>query len=417
MKKILIIIICLLAFIFGSIYGYENPENMDLIKSKVKKNFSPKIKKETGPLQKVNANSFSVDFEKVVSLTQKTAFIINEKKNKNYFTIFTQDGFILENYKEKKLNLPNFFSMKKKGGVKTVFVYDNKFFALVSSKKDKCYYASIVYLKNKKEIFKTKCLPDENIDYNGLGSSSVHLENSILLSIGAPESLSNKIAMLAQDIDSMYGKIIEISKKELDMIISNQIKYINPKIFTLGHRNPQGITKIEKNIFSVEHGPRGGDELNKIEINKNYGWPIVSYGVKYISLDGSKRTFKVNHEISGFEEPLFALVPSVGISSLNKCPEKLNSYYNKPCLMALSLYGNGLRPGRSIIIFLLNEKMDKVHSTEKILIRDDLKLRHFVTNSKNELFEDENGDIYLSADKKGIYRISFVDFINTKANN
>jgi hypothetical protein len=53
MKKILIIIICLLAFIFGSIYGYENPENMDLIKSKVKKNFSPKIKKETGPLQKV----------------------------------------------------------------------------------------------------------------------------------------------------------------------------------------------------------------------------------------------------------------------------------------------------------------------------------------------------------------------------
>ena len=78
--------------------------------------------------------------------------------------------------------------------------------------------------------------------------------------------------------------------------------------------------------------------------------------------------------------------------------------------MALSLYRNGLRPGRSIIIFLLNEKMDKVNSTEKIFLRDDLKLRHFVTNSKNELFEDENGDIYLSADKKGIYKVSFSDF-------
>ena len=58
--------------------------------------------------------------------------------------------------------------------------------------------------------------------------------------------------------------------------------------------------------------------------------------------------------------------------------------------------------------------MDKVHSTEKIYLRDDLKLRHFVTNSKNELYEDENGDIYISADKKGIYRISFVDFVNSK---
>ena len=61
--------------------------------------------------------------------------------------------------------------------------------------------------------------------------------------------------------------------------------------------------------------------------------------------------------------------------------------------------------------------MDKVHSTEKIFLRDDLKLRHFVTNAKNELFEDENGDIYISADKKGIYRISFVDFFNIKNSN
>ena len=61
--------------------------------------------------------------------------------------------------------------------------------------------------------------------------------------------------------------------------------------------------------------------------------------------------------------------------------------------------------------------MDKVHSTEKIFLRDDLKLRYFVTNSKNELFEDENGDIYISADKKGIYRVSFVDFVNSKDGN
>ena len=417
-KKIATIIAGILFFVIGVIYGYENPERIVLIKMKIKKQFSPKISKETGPLQKVSANSYNVEFSKIISLTEKTAFIIyEEKKGNNFFTIYTQDGFVLQNFKQKKLKLPNFLPIKKKGGIKTIFTYEDNAFALISSKKNSCYYASIVFLKNAKEIFKTKCLPNEIIDYNGLGSTNIHLESSILLSIGTPEGHSHEIASLAQNRDSMYGKIIEISKNELDKIINNQLDYLSPKIFSLGHRVPQGLTKIGKNLFSVEHGPRGGDELNKIIRDKNYGWPIVSYGIKYIVLDNSERFFKISHERNGFEEPLFALVPSVGISAVNKCPNILNNYYKKPCLMALSLYGNVLRPGRSIIIFLLNEKMDKVNSTEKIFLRDDLKLRHFVTNSKNELFEDENGDIYISADKKGIYRISFVDFFNIKNSN
>ena len=417
-KTILTIITCISFFIIGVMYGYENPERVALIKMKFKKQFSPKISEEKGPLQKAFANSYNVEFYKIISLTEKTAFIINEKKNgNNFFTIYTQDGFVLQNFEQKKLKLPNFFSIKKKGGIKTIFTYKNNAFALISSKNNSCYYASIVFLKNAKEIFKTKCLPNEIIDYNGLGSSNIHLESSILLSIGTPEGHSHEIASLAQNRDSMYGKIVEISKNELDKIINNQLDYLNPKIFSLGHRVPQGLTKIGENLFSAEHGPRGGDELNKIIRGKNYGWPIVSYGIKYIMIDSSERFFKISHEKNGFEEPFFALVPSVGISALNKCPNILNNYYKKPCLMALSLYGNGLRPGRSIIIFLLNEKMDKVHSTEKIFLRDDLKLRHFVTNSKNELFEDENGDIYISADKKGIYRISFVDFFNIKNSN
>ena len=79
---------------------------------------------------------------------------------------------------------------------------------------------------------------------------------------------------------------------------------------------------------------------------------------------------------------------------------------------SLSLYGNSLRSGRSIIIYLLNEKMDKVHSVEKIHLRKDLILRHFVTNSKNELYEDNEGSIYVSADKNGIYKLSFKYFRN-----
>ena len=77
--------------------------------------------------------------------------------------------------------------------------------------------------------------------------------------------------------------------------------------------------------------------------------------------------------------------------------------------MALSLYGNNLRKGHSLIIFLLNDNLDKVQSIEKIFL-DNLILRHFVTNNENILYEDEKGAIYISADKKGIYKVEFTDF-------
>ena len=109
-------------------------------------------------------------------------------------------------------------------------------------------------------------------------------------------------------------------------------------------------------------------------------------------------------------EPLFALVPSVGISALNACPLTLKKFYKKPCLIALSLSGNNLRPGKSLIIYLLSENMEKVHSIEQIFLGNDYRLRHFVTNNENALYEDNEGSIYVSADKKGIYKISFLNF-------
>jgi len=244
-----------------------------------------------------------------------------------------------------------------------------------------------------------------------LGSAHIHYDGKILLSIGTPEQASQEIRKLAQNRNSFYGKIIEINKIDLDQIIRGSKINFQVKIFTLGHRNPQGLTKVNDLLFSVEHGPQGGDELNKIKKDKNYGWPIVSYGTQY-DYDQNGKAYKVNHEKNKFEEPLFAFVPSFGISALNVCPTVLKEYYNKPCLLALSLFGNSHMPGRSLIIYLLNEKMDKVHSTEKIYLRDHLKLRHFVTNSKNELYEDIDGSIYISADKEGIYKISFKYFRN-----
>ncbi len=81
-------------------------------------------------------------------------------------------------------------------------------------------------------------------------------------------------------------------------------------------------------IFAVEHGPKGGDELNNIVSNKNYGWPSSSYGTRYF-YDENGKSYNFNHDTYNFTEPLFAFVPSIGISSLNNCPSKLKIYYKK----------------------------------------------------------------------------------------
>ena len=415
MKKILFLF-WLISLLVATIYTYENPEKIDSVKKYFKNKKAPSlgISENQGKIsEKIEANAFNVIFSKIISFPDeyRTAFVIYDDLNNNFnkekIKIYSQNGYKFFNTKYKRIPLPNVFTTDLNGGIKTIFTYKDNVFALISSLKNDCYYASIIFLKDKSEIFKTKCLPDDNIDFNGLGSANIHYKNKILLSIGAPESINSKVANLAQNKDSFFGKIIEIDKNNLDKIISKKNKKIFPKIFSMGHRNPQGLTIMNENIFSVEHGPRGGDELNKIIFNKNYGWPKSSYGIRYL-FDKNKNLYNKNHE-EDFEEPIFAFVPSIGISSLNNCPKKLKKYYNKPCLLALSLYGNSLRPGKSIIIYLLDNKMEKIHSIEKIFLGDDYKLRHFVTNDKNELYEDENGDIYISVDRKGIYKINFMN--------
>ena len=416
MKKLLLILIWLLSLLAISIYINENPEKIEIVKNYFNKDKEPELLLDDGSdIQKQPSNSFMIEFQRVVSLSKKTAFIVHDENiqdfDKNSLKIYTQNGYVSNNSSFKKLNLPKVFTTEKNGGVKTIFIYNNNEFALISSSKGGCYYASIVSLNNGNELFKTKCLPKKHIDFNGLGSSNIHHNNKIFLTLGTPEQKSSEIRALAQNNNSMFGKIIEINKADLDKVIAKQKSNLNLNIFTLGHRVPQGLTKINDSFFSVEHGPLGGDELNKIIKNKNYGWPAVSYGTQYV-YDEKGKAYDISHENNQFEEPLFALVPSVGISALNTCPSKLKNYYKKPCLLALSLSGNNARPGKSILIFLLNKKMNQVHSIEKIFLRDHLRLRHFVTNSKNELYEDKDGNIYVSADNEGIYKISFINFRN-----
>ncbi len=79
-------------------------------------------------------------------------------------------------------------------------------------------------------------------------------------------------------------------------------------IFSYGHRNPQGlaIDLATNNIWEHEHGPQGGDEINLVKPGRNYGWPILSYGINY---DGS--SFAEDTVRSGMEPPVIYWVPSI----------------------------------------------------------------------------------------------------------
>ena len=130
-------------------------------------------------------------------------------------------------------------------------------------------------------------------------------ENNVLLSIGNFGGDGYYSSLIhAQDSNNDYGKIIKVNLKDF-----------SSKIFTLGHRNPQGLFLMDKdNIFSTEHGPKGGDELNFIIEGKNYGWPVATYGTDYFKK--FSKTDKTNNSHNGYEKPIFSWGHTWAISQL-----------------------------------------------------------------------------------------------------
>ena len=424
--------------VLGSIYtGYENPKIVEIPKSIIKepklyfhfalnkiglrddilkredcnliRRCENNLKKVTNEEKKTTnnddefvefkANSFSVISSKVKSYSGKSASLLMSKnqENESEFEIFTQDGFIIDKKNLKKIDLPLFYYNKQGGGIKSVFLIKDKYFALVSQKKYACLYASLINLKDRKELIKSNCLPNsKDVDFNGLGGAYIKTEDSLILTVGAPEHNAPSIAELAQLNDSIFGKILSIKKES---IINYNNKNVEYEIFSLGHRNPQGIVYSNNEIFSLEHGPQGGDELNKIIKGKNYGWPKLSFGTRYNNGVGYSR----NLSDKNFEEPIFVFNPAIGPSALNKCPKNLSDYYqNNTCLMALSLRG------MSIFIFLLDKENTRVISVENILLKK--RLRHFGLDKMGNLYFDEENYFYITADKDGLYKVKFDKF-------
>ena len=140
-RSAIILSLWLISVIFVAIWTYENPENIEYFKNYIKKNKEIKAEKIDPNEEKILANSFLVKLSKIVSLTEKTAFILypdtEEQFDPKNLVVYSQNGFVMKNFKSAKINLPNEFTLQRNGGLKTVIFTEDNSFGFLSAKKKK----------------------------------------------------------------------------------------------------------------------------------------------------------------------------------------------------------------------------------------------------------------------------------------
>tara|TARA_B100000579_G_scaffold250402_1_gene205913 strand:- start:338 stop:1465 length:1128 start_codon:yes stop_codon:yes gene_type:complete len=190
-----------------------------------------------------------------------------------------------------------------------------------------------------------------------------------------------------QDLSRDGGKVYRINE---DGSIPQDNPFVDKNdiidaIYSYGHRNPQGIFLHPETgmIWTNEHGPKGGDEINIIRKGKNYGWPTITYGKNYNGtiITNLKKLF-------GMEQPLYYWTPSIAPSSFEYITS--DKYDNwKGNLLAGSLSFGYLER-------LVLDDQNKVIFREKIA-KDIGRVRDVV--------ESPDGYIYLSVENKGIFKL------------
>jgi len=184
----------------------------------------------------------------------------------------------------------------------------------------------------------------------------------------------------AQELSNHHGKTIRLN---LDGSVPADNPFAKqagakPEIWSYGHRNPQGllIHPVTGDLWEIEHGPQGGDELNLIEPGKNYGWPVVGFGVNY----GPGKAIHASTMAPGMENAKHVWVPSIATSGL------LVYTGNKFPAWQGSVFVGGLAGQRVARLTLDGQKADFAES----LVRNQGRIR--------DVRQGPDGFIYLAVD-------------------
>ncbi len=228
--------------------------------------------------------------------------------------------------------------------IKGIEIIDDQIFVSFLANNKNCYSNAIAQGKLNMRYIEFSLLIKLNeckkiFNYSVGGNIVKFKENNLLLTTGdfqIPENLEDefndknikldKLETDPQSISSYYGKILSINLNTKKI-----------KIISMGHRNPQGLfyDHSENIIFSTDHGPKGGDEINidsdpTFQKIKNFGWPKSSYGVRYdedINFKDKSCENKIlislaplckSHKKYGYIEPVKYFNPSIGITQIIK---------------------------------------------------------------------------------------------------
>lgn len=212
-------------------------------------------------------------------------------------------------------------------------------------------------------------------------------DGNLIISTG---ERSDKVTRpLSQSVNTALGKVIRITKDGKPAPgnpFAGQADAL-PELYSYGHRNPQGLAfhPVTGDIWEGEFGPRGGDEINRVQPGKNYGWPVITYGVEY---SGAK-IGEVIQQKEGMEQPVYFWDPSVSPSGMTfytgtAIPEWKNNLF----VGALS----GMHIARLVI------ENNKVVGEERLLSGESQRFR--------DVTQGTDGALYAVTDQGRLYRIA-----------
>ncbi len=190
----------------------------------------------------------------------------------------------------------------------------------------------------------------------------------------------------AQNLAQHEGSIIRITT-EGEVLSSNPFVTTSDaqrEIWSYGHRNPQGLAlDLSGRLWAVEHGAKGGDELNLIEKGANYGWPVISYGTHYSGFKIGEGTAK-----AGMKQPQFYWDPSIAPSGL-------------------VIYSGKLWPQWKGDFFVGSLKFDYISRLSGTSPKEVEQLRGDSTKRVRDVREGPDGGIWFLSEDKGIlYRMT-----------
>ncbi len=219
------------------------------------------------------------------------------------------------------------------------------------------------------------------------GRILIDKDGNLIISTGERSDLET--SPQAQDLTSALGKVIRITKAG-QPAAGNPFAGktdARPELYSYGHRNVQGlaINPVTGDLWETEFGPRGGDELNRIEPGKNYGWPIITYGLEY---SGQKVGDSIQQK-AGLEQPVYYWDPVLSPSGItfysgSNMPEWKNNLF----ICGLS----------SMHIARLVIENNKVVGEERLLAGEEQRFR--------DITEGKDGALYAVTDMGRLYRIA-----------